>query len=85
MSLRTLFTEHPRSVGESYFEHMGMAFSFSARMLVAGLACLIHGLFPFLCVKTGSMAITELHRRMVTNRSKLDRQQVSAAPQSAGD
>lgn len=85
MSLRTLFSEHPKSVGESYFEHMGMAFSFSGRMLVAGLACFIHGVFPFLCVKTGSMAITELHGRMVTNRSKLDRQQVSAAHQGAGD
>ena len=84
MSLRTLFTEHPKSVGESYFEHMGMAFSFSGRMLLAGLACFVHGLFPFLCVKTGSMAITELHSRMVTNRSKLDRPQPQAA-QAVGD
>ena len=27
------FTEHPASVGESYLEHMGVAFSFGGRML----------------------------------------------------
>lgn len=30
---KSLFTEHPRSVGESYFEHMGMSASFGAAML----------------------------------------------------
>ena len=62
------FTEHPASVGESYVEHMGVAFSFGARMIVAGLACLLHGIFPFLFTKTGSRAIAELHERMVSNR-----------------
>jgi hypothetical protein len=62
------FREHPASVGETYFEHMGMASSFGFRMLAAGCACLLHGLFPFLFVKTGSSAINELHDRMVVNR-----------------
>ena len=82
MSVRNIFTDHPNSVGESYFEHMGMAFSFSGRMLLAGLACFMHGLFPFLFVKTGSQTITELHGRMVTNRGKLDRAQTPTAPQT---
>ena len=63
-----LFTEHPQSVGESYHEHMGVAFSFGGRMVLAGLACLVHGLLPFLFVKTGSRTITVLHDRMVANR-----------------
>ncbi len=65
-----LFTEHPRAVGETYLEHMGMAGGFGARMILGGLACLVHGLLPFLFTKTGSRAITELHGRMVTNRTK---------------
>ncbi len=36
-----LFTEHPESVGESYTEHMGVAFSFGSKMVVAGVACLL--------------------------------------------
>ncbi len=72
--LFSAFTKHPASVGESYFQHMGMAFSFALPLLVSGIACLIHGVFPFLCVKTGSKAVTRLHERMVTHRSRLPQQ-----------
>jgi hypothetical protein len=65
-----LFTDHPRTVGESYFEHMGSAGSFGSRMVFAGCACLLHGLFPFVFVKTGSNAIRQLHREMVSNRAR---------------
>lgn len=65
-----LFTDHPISVDESYFEHMGVAFSFGSRMFLASLACFIHALVPGLCVKTGSKAIRELHERMVTSRHR---------------
>ena len=63
-----LFTDHPRSVGETYFEHMGMAFGFAASLAWAALACLVHALLPFLFVRTGSQIIDELHDRMVRNR-----------------
>ncbi len=66
--LRTLFTEHPASVDETYTEHMGMACSFAARMFAGGIACLVHAFLPFLFVKTGSSTIDELHDRMVVNR-----------------
>ena len=67
------FQDHLASVGESYLEHMGQAFSFGSAMVVSGIACLMHGFFPFLFVKTGSNTIRELHTRMVTHRSKQDR------------
>lgn len=63
-----LFTAHPASVGETYGEHMVMAAGFAVRLLLASLACLVHAVFPFLFVKTGSGMITQLHDRMVTNR-----------------
>ena len=66
--LRELFTEHPNSVDETYAEHMGVAFSFAGRMFLGAVACFIHGFLPFLCVKTGSATIDELHDRMVVNR-----------------
>ena len=52
-----LFTEHPASVGETYGEHLVMASGFGFRMILGGMACLIHGLLPFLFVKTGSSQI----------------------------
>lgn len=69
--LHNAFSEHPASVGETYFEHLAHASSFGVRMLLGGCACVLHGIFPFLFVKTGSKQITTLHGRMVTNRSKL--------------
>ena len=65
-----LFTEHPASVNETYFEHLCSALSFTATMFVATLACLVHALLPFLCVTTGSQKITQLHDRMTSNRVK---------------
>ena len=68
--IKRAFTEHPASVGETYAEHMGMAFGFGAKMVLSGLACLIHGIFPFLFVRTGRRCIEELHVRMVTHRDR---------------
>jgi hypothetical protein len=67
---RLSFTEHPAAVGETYGEHMGVAFGFGARLILAGLACCVHGVFPFLFTKTGSRAIADLHERMVRHRAR---------------
>ena len=71
MSLKTKFTEHPATVGETYGEHFVSAMGFSLAMLRAAFCRAVHAVLPFLFVKTGSECITELHDRMVTNRSKL--------------
>ena len=68
MSFIRTFTEHPASVGESYTEHLFRAMYFGTRMMFAGIACLVHGVLPFLFVRTGSRAIAELNDRMVVNR-----------------
>lgn len=65
-----LFTDHPASVGETYGEHLAMASGFGLRMIAGGLACLVHGLLPFLFVRTGSAQIAQLHDTMVANRQR---------------
>ena len=65
-----LFTDHPRSVGESYREHFVAAGGFGVTMIGAGIACLIHALLPGLFAAPGSRAITRLHDRMVANRRR---------------
>jgi hypothetical protein len=67
---RWSFTAHPATVGETYWQHLRAATGFSLRLIGAGTACLVHAVFPFLFVKTGSNAIDELHRRMVTHRAR---------------
>ncbi|UVF19933.1 DUF6356 family protein [Microvirga terrae] len=66
MSLKRLFTEHPDSVGESYFEHMAVALSFAGPLLMAGLAALVHAVLPFLCLTTASRIVKRLHARMTS-------------------
>lgn len=70
MKLMRMFSEHPASVGESYFGHLLQASSFGLRMMFAGIACVLHGLLPFLFVTTGSAAIKGLNEEMCARRAK---------------
>ena len=67
---RWSLTQHPATVGESYGEHMGVAFRFGGKLLLASLACLVHGLLPFLFVTTGSSTVRALYGEMVTHRRR---------------
>lgn len=58
------FNKHPSAVGETYSEHLHHATTFGVTMVVAGLACLIHAIFPFWFEKTASLCIQRLHARM---------------------
>jgi Family of unknown function (DUF6356) len=64
MTLQALFTDHPRSVGETYGEHMRVALSFAGPLATAAAAALVHAFLPFLCVKTASQTIKSLSDRM---------------------
>ena len=68
MSLTEKFTAYPQSVGETYVQHAAMASGFGFRLLLAGMACLVHAVLPFLFVKTGSSMIADLYQRMVAHR-----------------
>jgi hypothetical protein len=69
MRLSRFFTEHPATVGETYLEHLCVATGFAVTMVLGGLACFLHALFPFAFVRTGSECISRLHDRMVINRN----------------
>jgi hypothetical protein len=70
MDLQRVFTEHPESVGETYGEHLLRAWCFGGRMVVAGVACMVHALLPFVFVRTGSEAIEELNARMLATKRR---------------
>ena len=59
-----LFLDHPRSVGEGYFEHLRFASRFSAGLFIAAAAALLHAVIPCLCEKTASNRIKELYALM---------------------
>jgi len=59
-----LFTEHPASVGETYGEHFRFASRTGVTLIIAGSACVIHALLPFLFVTTDSRTIRSLAARL---------------------
>lgn len=59
-----LFTDHPRSIGETYGQHARTALSFGARMVVGGLACMVHAVVPGVFVKTASRTVVQLDAEM---------------------
>lgn len=58
------FNRHPTAIGESYAQHLAQAAAFGVTMIIAGLACLIHAIFPFWFEKTASDCIKRLHAKM---------------------
>ena len=64
MNIFKIFTDHPSSVNETYFEHMFIALGFSFRLVYASFAALVHSIFPFLFKKTASNTIKELYDKI---------------------
>jgi hypothetical protein len=59
-----LFTDHPRAIGETYTQHARTALSFGARMVVGGVACMVHAVLPGVFVKTASRTVVQLDAEM---------------------
>ena len=64
MRISEKITDHPASVGQTYFEHFKFAVKVSASLLKAFSACLIHAVYPPLHRNTASATIAELHNRI---------------------
>ncbi len=64
------FTKHPKEVGESYGRHFVAATSFGIRLIGAGAACILHGIFPFMFTNTGSNTIRQMHSGLVKRVDK---------------
>ena len=66
--LTRLFIEHPRTVGEGYFEHMRASLGVGLKLARASAACFVHAVVPGLCKTTASTAILELHAHVAPRR-----------------
>ena len=64
-----LFREHPRSLGMSWAEHGAGAVVIGARMVGAGIACIVHAAVPALFTQTAGRTIMSLHDHMVSRKA----------------
>lgn len=63
-SLVALFTQHPQSVDETYFEHMRFAASFAGWLALAACTAFVHAILPCMFEKTSGQIITKLYNRI---------------------
>lgn len=68
--LKNLFVNHPHSVGETYLKHFCFASLSGLKLTGAGLACIIHSIFPFLFVDTASKTIQHITEEMNARKNK---------------
>jgi hypothetical protein len=58
------FKDHPKSVGQNYFQHFFFSASVSMTLLYSSMTALLHAIAPPLCQTSTSKAINKLHARM---------------------
>lgn len=63
-----LLLAHPRTVGESYTEHAGIAGRFGATMVIGGLKCLVHAILPAVFTRSASDCVARLHGELDRRR-----------------
>lgn len=64
-----LFVEHPKSLGMSWAAHAEGAVVIGARMVGAGLACIVHAIVPALFTETAGKTVMSLHDHMVRRKA----------------
>lgn len=64
-----LLLAHPRTVGESYVEHAGIAGRFGATMVAGGVKCLIHAVLPSVFERSASDCVARLNGELTRRRA----------------
>jgi hypothetical protein len=64
-----LFSDHPRSLGMSWWGHGIGAVKIGGELIVAGAACIIHAIVPGWFTQTAGKTVTRLHDDMVRRKA----------------
>ena len=67
--LDRLLLAHPRTVGETYVEHAGIAGRFGATMVAGGLKCLVHAVLPSVFERSASDCVAKLNGELTRRRA----------------
>ena len=67
--LGRLFVDHPKSLGMSWAEHGAGAAVIGARMVGAGIACIVHAAVPGLFTQTAGKTVLSLYDYMMQRRA----------------
>jgi hypothetical protein len=59
-----LFRDHPRSAGQTYWQHLVFAWRFGGSMAIGSIAAIVHGFLPIVYQHTAGNRVRELHQRL---------------------
>ena len=62
--MKRVFLDHPREVGETYFQHMGHAAGFGFKLMRLSATAFLHAAVPSVCKTTVSDEIKRMARDM---------------------
>lgn len=79
------FTEHPHMTGETYFQHLWFTIKMGLRLAFVAMVLMIHGLFPFIFVKTASYQIEQVYRIMKSRIPKKRREEIDLLTYQGSD
>ena len=68
--MRSAFTSHPATVGETYLGHMRFALWFAGVLFLAGGAALVHAILPFCFETTASDMLKRLYQHTQARSSQ---------------
>ena len=63
-----IFSDHPKSVGETYWQHFIFAFHISLESLKISMLAFVHALFPFLFLVEASNRLEILYKAIQKRR-----------------
>ena len=68
--MKNIFTEHPKSVGETYIQHLFNSLRYAFTFLLLFFIALIHAILPFLFARTASDIVCEMSADMECRKGK---------------
>ena len=66
------FRAHPNSLGMSWWGHGVGAARIGARLLGAGVACMVHAIVPVWFTQTAGKTVTDIHDEMLRRKAGSD-------------
>lgn len=70
------FTEHPELTGETYLQHLWFTVKMGLRFVMVAIVLILHGIFPFIFVKTASKQIEIIYGIMKSRIPKKRREEL---------
>ena len=64
-------SSHLKDTNEGYFQHMVCAAKYGIRMILAGIACIIHAIIPDLFVTTASDTMKNIIADVAKRKEKI--------------